>query len=172
MNGKIDRIESPVAADEASVLKLAQRIENFLPGDVECIMQLWHDYLYGGEDPDRYHFLVDRENGKTLGFACYGHRPLTQGAYDFYWLATDPDLRGKGIGSRLMKRVEEEIGKLGGYLILIETSDSEAYTDTRRFHERNGYIRTAVIPDFYAPGDGLVMYHKRLTANINEICSL
>lgn len=157
-----DSIRPAAAGDEAQLLALAGRIENFLPEDVDCIRQLWHDYLSGGEDPDRYHFLVFDEGGTIRGFACYGHRPLTQGAFDFYWLATDPSARGRGIGRRLMAQVEVEIRSLGGYIVLIETSDSEAFANTRRFHESNGYSRIGAVADFYAPGDGLVMYQKRV----------
>ncbi|GAP14480.1 N-acetylglutamate synthase [Longilinea arvoryzae] len=162
MNAPCDSIRLAAAADEDSILGLAGRIENFQTEDVECIRQLWRDYLTGGEDPDRYHFLVFEEGGVIRAFACYGHRPLTRGAYDFYWLATDPETRGRGIGRRLMARVEAEIRGLGGYLVLIETSDSSAFENTRRFHESNGYIRIGEVADFYAPGDGLVMYQKKV----------
>jgi ribosomal protein S18 acetylase RimI-like enzyme len=162
MDTQSDPIRPASAKDEAQVAALARKIENFLPEDFECIMQLWQDYLHGGEDPDRYHFLVFEEEGKILSFACFGHRPLTQGAYDYYWLATDPDARGRGIGGKMTNQVEAEIRKLGGYIVLIETSDSPAFQKTRSFHEANGYIRVGEIADFYAPGDGLVMYQKRL----------
>jgi ribosomal protein S18 acetylase RimI-like enzyme len=162
MDGQSDPIEIPSAADEAEVIGIARRIENFLPEDVECIIQLWGESLHGGVDPDRYHFLVYRDVGKIKSFACYGHRPLTRGVYDFYWLATDPETRGRGIGGKLMRRVEDEIRKLGGYIVLIETSDSPVYEKTRCFHERNGYVKVGEIADFYTPGDGLVMYQKRL----------
>lgn len=162
MDTQFDPIRPAAAKDEAQIAALARKTENFLPEDVECIMQLWQDYLHGGEDPDRYHFLVFEEEGKILSLACYGHRPLTQGAYDYYWLATDPDARSRGIGGKLTNQVEAEIRKLGGYIVLIETSDSPAFQKTRSFHEANGYSRVGEIADFYAPGDGLVMYQKRL----------
>ncbi len=162
MSPQSDPIRPGTAKDEAQIASLARKIENFLPEDNECIMQLWQDYLHGGEDPDRYHFLVFEEDGKILSLACYGHRPLTQGTYDFYWLATDPDSRGRGIGGKMTVQVEVEIRKLGGYILLIETSDSPAFQKTRSFYEANGYTRVGEIADFYAPGDGLVMYQKRL----------
>ncbi len=162
MNALSDTIRPAVTEDDTRLIGLAGRIENFYPDDLECIRQLWQDYLTGGEDPDRYHFLVFEEDGAIRGFACFGHRPLTQGAYDFYWLATDPAARGRGIGRRLMAQVEAEIRSLGGYIVLIETSDSPAFEHTRRFHESNGYARIGEVADFYAPGDGLVMYQKRL----------
>ncbi len=162
MNAPSDPIRPAAAADGAELIALAGRIENFYPDDLDCIRQLWQDYLTGGEDPDRYHFWVFDAGGTIRGFACFGHRPLTQGAYDFYWLATDPITRGRGIGGRLMARVEAEIRRLGGYIVLIETSDSPAFENTRRFHESNGYVRIGEVADFYAPGDGLEMYQKRV----------
>jgi GNAT superfamily N-acetyltransferase len=148
MDALSDPIRPAAVKDEAQIASLARKIENFLPEDFECIMQLWQDYLHGGEDPDRYHFLVFEEAGKILSLACFGHRPLTQGAYDYYWLATDPDARGMGIGGKMTNQVEAEIRKMGGYIVLIETSDSPVFQKTRRFHEANGYSRVGEIADF------------------------
>jgi hypothetical protein len=47
-------------------------------------------------------------------------------------------------------------------LIVVETAGRADYADTRRFYQARGYLETAHIPDFYAPGDDLVVYTKRL----------
>ena len=50
----------------------------------------------------------------------------------------------------------------GGYLLLIETSMLPGYASARRLYESAGYQREAVIRDFYARGDDLVLFSKRL----------
>jgi D-alanine-D-alanine ligase len=87
---------------------------------------------------------------------------LTQGTYDLYWIAVHPAARGLGIGHTLLARVEAEIQARGGRLLLIETSDTPAYTLARRLYESSGYRREAVIHDFYAPGDSLLIFAKEL----------
>ena len=48
-------------------------------------------------------------------------------------------------------------------LIVVETAGRPDYARTRAFYEARGYRRTATIPDFYAPGDDLVVYVKALS---------
>ncbi len=48
-------------------------------------------------------------------------------------------------------------------LVVVETAGREDYAATRRFYQSRGYQPTARIPDFYAPGDDLVVYTKRFT---------
>ena len=152
----------PNEKDGHSLLKLIAGIENFKLEDIACIEGLWREFLHGGNEPDRYHFLIAKAGYKLLGFACYGHRPLTTGTYDFYWLAVAPNFRESGIGHALMKSVENGIRALGGYLAVIETSGLISFSSTRAFYLSCGYQLVVQIPDFYHPGDDLVIFTKRL----------
>ena len=60
-----------------------------------------------------------------------------------------------------MARVEDEIRREKGRLLVVDTSGREDYAGTRAFYESLGYVKTAVIPEFYAPGDDLVVYTRR-----------
>lgn len=61
-----------------------------------------------------------------------------------------------------MARVEAEVQARGGRLLLIETSDTPAYASARRLYENSGYRCEAIVHDFYAPGDSLVIFSKEL----------
>ncbi len=87
---------------------------------------------------------------------------MTQGTYDLYWIAVDPAAQGRGIGRALLVRVEAEVQARGGRLLLIETSDTPAYASARRLYETSSYRREAVVRDFYAPGDSLLIFSKEL----------
>ena len=50
-------------------------------------------------------------------------------------------------------------------MLLIETSGTATYTLARRLYETSGYCREAVVHDFYALGDDLVIYAKALGEN-------
>jgi hypothetical protein len=51
---------------------------------------------------------------------------------------------------------------MGARYIIAETSSLEKYLPTRLFYEKNGYSKDAFIADYYQPGDGKVIYVKRL----------
>jgi ribosomal protein S18 acetylase RimI-like enzyme len=102
------------------------------------------------------------EEGNLLGFACYGPTPCTVGTWDLYWIAVDPGTHGQGIGRKLAELVEQRIAGEGGRLIVAETSSRHDYDPTRAFYEALDYKASARVADFYAPGDDLVVYTKRL----------
>ena len=123
--------------------------------------ELWNDFLQQGEKSG-YTFTVSRQGDDILGYACFGPTPLTAGVYDLFWIAVDPAARGKGIGRALMDQMEADVTARGGRLILVETSGTPPYAPTRRFYESCGYRYQAVIHDFYAVGDDLIVYGKVL----------
>ena len=124
-----------------------------------CVQELWESYLRNGE-ASGYTFAVYREGAQVLGFLCFGPTPLTEGTFDLYWIAVAPEAQGQGVGSALMAHLENEVAKLGGRLILVETSGTALYTQARRFYERCGYHYEAVVHDFYSPGDDLIIFGK------------
>jgi len=153
-------IEKPVPADSDEIVRLIERAGVFGPMDVECVRELLRDYFCL---PDRggYEFLIYRRDGHILGMACYGHTPLTEGTFDLYWLCVAPEGRRAGIGRTLMAEVEAAIHQAGGRLLVVETSGTPAYRPAREFYQASGFRRQATIPDFYSPGDDLVIYTKR-----------
>jgi len=103
------------------------------------------------------------DGGRVQGFACCGPHPLTEGTFDLYWIAVDPDARRQGVGRALLSQVGTEVKARGGRLLMIETSGLPSYTPTREFYESCDCRREAVIRDFYAPGDDLVIFVKELS---------
>lgn len=126
-----------------------------------CVQELWNAYLQGSE-ASGYVFLICRNGWRVLGYACFGPHPLTEGTFDLYWICTAREARGRGIGGALLARVEDEVRARGGRLLLVETSSTPDYAPARGFYESHGYRRESVVHDFYAPGDDLILYSKRL----------
>jgi len=156
-------IEPALATDGPSILHIADAIHIFTHIDRECVAELWDSYLDKGEAASGYAFRVYRnDGGRVLGFACFGPHPLTEGTFDLYWIAVDPDARRQGVGRALLSRVEAEVKARGGRLLVIETSGLPSYAPTRQFYESCGCRCEAVIRDFYAPGDDLVIFVKEL----------
>ena len=154
-------IDRATPSDCDQVLDITAHIDIFSVTDKECVQELWDAYIDHGLDSG-YIFDVYRENGQALAYVCYGPTPLTVGTWDIYWLAVSPPQRRRGLARALLTSAEEQIARQGGRLIVIETSGTNDYRGTRRFYMACGYRRQAVIRDFYAPGDDLVIYGKVL----------
>jgi ribosomal protein S18 acetylase RimI-like enzyme len=102
------------------------------------------------------------EDERVLGYVCYGPTPMTQSTWDLYWVATDRLARGRGVATRLVASMEAEVHRLGGRRVRIETSQLEAYGSARSLYARLAYHEAGRIPDFYRPGDDLIILCKRL----------
>ena len=76
-------------ADGLQIRDIAARAGVFSQEEVECVGDLWEDYLSTGPVVGGYNFLVDRDGDQVLGFACYGPRDLTSGVFDLYWIAVE-----------------------------------------------------------------------------------
>ncbi len=146
-----------------AIMAIAGTAGVFDDEEVATVGELLGECLNDGAAESGYNFLSCRDaQGRVVGFACYGPHPLTKGTFDLYWIATDKAARGRGIGGALLQRVAEEVKALGGRMIIAETSGRANYAPTRRFYETYHYERAAIIVDFYAPGDDLVIYIQRL----------
>ncbi len=109
-----------------------------------------------------YFFIFAEVDGRTVAYSCYGHIAGTDAGFDLYWIATHNDFRGSGIGKTLLEETHKKAKDLGARYIIAETSSLEKYLPTRLFYEKNGYSKDAFIADYYRPGDGKVIYVKRL----------
>jgi putative selenium metabolism protein SsnA len=86
--------------------------------------------------------------------------PLTDGAYDLYWMAVAPEAQGRSFGRELVVWLEKRVAEAGGRLILIETSSQPKYEKSRQFYIGLGYKEASRIPDFYKVGDARITYVK------------
>jgi ribosomal protein S18 acetylase RimI-like enzyme len=152
------------AGDERALLAMARAEPLFSAVEADTVAELLHDYFHL-HDHNGYLFLSAVEDARLMGFSCYGPTPLTEGTFTVYWVCVDVAGRGRGIGRALMRAVETGVRDSGGRLIVLDTSGRTAYAPTRAFYERIGYVRTATIPDYYSPGDDLVLFTRPLAAN-------
>jgi GNAT superfamily N-acetyltransferase len=155
-------IITAVEADGSQICSIAARAGVFSEEEVECVAALWEEYLTEGPERCGYNFIVYRDGEQVLGFACYGPRDLTEGVWDLYWVAVDPDIRCRGVGRALLTASEDAARALGGRMLIAETSGTPLYEPTRKFYFATGYKNEATIRDFYTIGDDLVIFIKRI----------
>jgi len=155
-------ISIPTAEDGAQIHAISAKTTVFNQEEVECVDELWEEYMAQGPERSGYYFLVEKEGERVLGYACYGPRSLTSGTYDLYWIAVDPAARRGGVGRGLLAASEQAVRNLGGRLLVLETSGLPTYVPTRKFYLCTGYTLEATLKDFYSDGDDLVIFTKRL----------
>lgn len=112
---------------------------------------------------DVVYSLRDKENN-LKGIVQYG---IPDDVEDnrimmIHWIVVGKKYQKNGVGLELVEQVEKDAIKWGAKMIVLETSSTKPYLDTRRFYDRLGFIPEATINDYYKPGDSKITYVKRL----------
>ncbi|MCL4395019.1 MAG: GNAT family N-acetyltransferase [Chloroflexi bacterium] len=156
-------IESPRPDDAPAIAHLSVGAGVFNSEEVRIVGEMLDGYFHP-DARDDHTFVIYRDGSPNSisGFACYGPTPLAERVWDLYWICVDRAEQRRGIGKELLKRVEQNVRACNGRAIYLETSDSEAYAPARAFYQRNDYEVIAHLKDFYAEGEGKVIYRKRL----------
>jgi ribosomal protein S18 acetylase RimI-like enzyme len=159
-------LRAPRKTDAARVREIVDAARIFRADEVEVALEVFVDAVTA---PGKDYFAVGAyDDGRLIGFACYGPTPCTLSTWDLYWIAVDPDVQRLGVGRRMMEACEKVIRGRNGQLIVIETASRPDYAATRAFYETLGYERAARISDYYAPGDDLVVFAKHFGSSMAE----
>ncbi|HEY9384102.1 MAG TPA: GNAT family N-acetyltransferase [Gemmatimonadales bacterium] len=148
--------------DRPQVEEMTRACGVFRPEEVQVALDVFDAALGIGRkrDPD-YETAGVELDGALAGWACWGPTPCTLGTFDLYWIVVAPECQGQGIGGALMAEMDRRIAGRAR-MIVVETAGRADYASTRAFYERLGYRVAARITDYYAPGDDLVTYVKRV----------
>lgn len=153
--------EHIVSSDLNAIEEIIRSSGFFSAQEIEIACELARDRLDQGEQSS-YQFLFLEDQGKVVGYTCYGLIPATAGSYDLYWIAVAQHMRGRGLGRILMQKTEERIMEQSGRAVYVETSSRAQYIPTQRFYEQCNYAPEATLNDFYAIGDSKIIYSKIL----------
>ncbi|OFX41575.1 MAG: hypothetical protein A2X08_06520 [Bacteroidetes bacterium GWA2_32_17] len=148
---------TPALEDAKKIREIIESSGFFHDHEIVVAVELLIERLEEGEN-GHYQFIFAEIDGVTAGYACYGFISCTKSSYDLYWLATHNDFRGKGIGKKILNEMYKHIKSLGGTAVYAETSEREQYLPTRKFYESCGYLKEAVLKDFYDIGDSKAVF--------------
>lgn len=149
-------------ADAEAVRALCRSTGNFSPAEVDVAVELVTERLAKGL-ASGYHFLFAEDDGAVRGYACFGPIACTLHSWDLFWIVVHKALQGRGLGRRMLNEVERLVYMQGGTRLYIETSAKPQYGPTRAFYEKCDYTKEAELPDFYAAGDGKIIFRKILS---------
>jgi ribosomal protein S18 acetylase RimI-like enzyme len=162
------KLRAMTSADREQVHTILIRTGFFSEAEIEVAMELVDIFLARPGQKDYFVYVAESvgsaKNPSTgtqiCGYLCFGPTPLTAGTYDLYWIAVHPEFQNQGIGKKMLTFLEQEVARLQGRLIIIETSSQNKYASTQAFYLHSGYQLAAQIKDFYQPGDDRMIYSK------------
>lgn len=146
-----------VKSDIPDLKKILNTIELF---PSELLDEMIADYLNKPETEEIW--FTETQNKKPISIGYCGPEKLTEGTYNLYAIGVRNDSQLKGTGSRMMSFIENYLKKIGKRILIVDTSGTDDYKLTRKFYEKLGYNKEAVIRDFWKEGDDKVIYWKRL----------
>jgi ribosomal protein S18 acetylase RimI-like enzyme len=147
--------------DTDTLVELTAGTGFFKPHELETLREVLDDYHAENRELGHRGFAWE-EAGRLLGYVYHAPAPMTDRSWYLYWIAVAKDSQARGLGGRLLTFVERDIRDQNGRLLLIETSTTPYYEPTRRFYLKYGYTLAAQIPDYYADGDGMAVFWKKL----------
>jgi ribosomal protein S18 acetylase RimI-like enzyme len=99
-------------------------------------------------------FVAKDKDRAILGF----YRIVMNGTFNIFayihLIAVREDIRGSGIGTKMLKDAEKRIAQSNGYpffkkvFLLLGKKNRKA----KGYYEKNGYIRVGTIPSLFSPG--------------------
>lgn len=149
-------------ADTSSLVALAAATGVFKPFEIVALEEVLDDYHAANHGYGHRAVTAVDAAGAAAGFAYYAPAAMTDRTWELWWIAVAPACQGQGVGRHLLDRVESDVRAAAGRLLLIETSTTPAYQPTRGFYLKHGYMEAATVADFYADGDGKVIFARRI----------
>jgi ribosomal protein S18 acetylase RimI-like enzyme len=152
-------IRPTTPGDVAPLVTLTDATGFFRPIEVKTLREVLDDY-FTEEQANSHRCVTCEKDGTLLGFAYYAPAALTERAWQLWWIVVRTDLHGRGVGSELLRYVEDDLVRSQARVLFIDTSSQPRYAPTRRFYLKHGYEQHAVLKDFYDAGDDMVVFRK------------
>ena len=133
--------------DPEAIRKISASTGFFDATDIEISVNLAHSALDGqrhaNDNVEEPSFLLAEDNGKTVGYACFGKIQDCNSAYELHLISTLSSYRGHGIGRKKL---------------FVKTEGTEQYLPTRKFYESCGFKLEAVLKEYYDDKDDCYIY--------------
>ena len=97
------KVRSLVERDRARLLSMLIRTRAFTSAEIDVAMELIESVLKDPVQKDYQIYCLVDDQDLVIGYLCYGPAPMTEGTFDLYWIAVDPDFKEKGGGFKTFK---------------------------------------------------------------------
>jgi GNAT superfamily N-acetyltransferase len=151
-----------ISKDRQSIEEILRSTEYFYDFEIQTALEIADETLTKGMETSGYYWMKISDEDGVIAFANYGKNAFSTHSWDLYWIAVHQNSRNKKLGSVLLKAIEDDIRKMGGKILWIETSGRPLYAATEAFYRKNGYQLQASLKEFYGPSDPKQIYSKVL----------
>ena len=161
----IDTNVRPVVPNDIPALKAVIDANDLFPSDM--LDDMMSDYFANDDSRDIWLTYEDEKpvarRSLAVGIAYCAPEKMTEGTWNLYLIAVHPDYQGQGIGTSIMRYIEQMLAARGERLLLVETSSLASFEGTREFYRKCGYEQEAQIREFYQAGEDKIVFRKSLT---------
>ena len=155
-------IRPTVPADSETLIGLTAETGFFKPMEIQALREVLHDYFATNQAFGHLSVTLE-QSGEILGFAYYAPVAMTDRSWSLYWIAVKKHIQARGLGGKLLKYVEDDVKAKNARMLMIDTSSLPNYEPTRKFYLKHQYEVGSEFKDFYAEGDSLIVFRKRMT---------
>ena len=155
--------------------------------DVPMAVRIIHDYDQddAAEAQETYQRGFDGqfclcENRTVIGVVGAKHIPDTDGSFGLSWTYLQRDHRRSGKGTRMLNWMIEIMKEQDARKAFVHASDyvdaiqGDVYRDARDTYVQVGFTQEVRQPDYYAPGESMLVYGLRLSPRevVNVVLNL
>lgn len=152
-----DKIRA-VTQDDVEGLKMVVDSSELFPS--EYLEEMISDYLNNADTQDIWFAHFDDTTPNAIGY-CVPEK-LTDGTYNLLAIGVSKRAQRNGLATAMMQYIEELLKRMGGRILIVETSSDDAQMGARKFYQKIGYTQMAVITDFWKDGEDKIVFWKRL----------
>jgi len=147
-------IRKATQEDKQKAIEIAKELKDWFNEDAFENMSI--DFKFNNT-------VVAVENKKVVGFLCHSSN---EGIVRINWLGIDKNKMRKGVGTKLVKWLENKAKRLGAKTIDVETlTDKENYKPyeiTRNFYKKLGFKKLYEMPRRKEGWDIQILMEKKL----------
>lgn len=150
-----------VPNDTPGLLSVCEQAGVFSMDEMPELQRLFDDYHEKNIHAGHLAFTED-EGGLLVGVVYLAPKQFTDRTWEMLMIMIAGSHQGQGLGTRMLLETEEHLRKVNGRLLLIETISIPELEQTRQFYRKHGYSEVALVPNYYANGQGRVSFVKHL----------
>lgn len=156
-------IRPATLSDKNGMIKLFSVLNLFNTDELRLMSDLVDSYF--DETLGEGHYWIVSDDDGITSAAYYAPESFGQNVYNLYFIGVLPNGQGQGIGSSMLKYVENHLKELKQRLLLVETSGLASFEKTRGFYLKNNYEKEATIREYYKEGDDKIIFRKKLSVS-------